>query len=39
MSNEVFIKILLVTLTCFLFVYLMVPLVKKIANHIGAMVS
>ena len=37
MSNEVFIKILLVTLTCFLFVYLMVPLVKKIAEHIGAL--
>ena len=37
MSNEIFIKILLVTLTCFLFVYLMVPIVKKIAEHIGAL--
>ncbi len=37
MSNEVFIKILLVTLACFLFVYLIVPYVKKIANHVGAM--
>lgn len=37
MSCEMFIKILLVTLTCFLFVYLIVPIVKKIAEHIGAL--
>ena len=37
MSNETFIKVLLVTLTCYLFVYLMVPIVKKIANHVGAL--
>ena len=37
MSTELFIKILLVILTCFLFVYILVPIVKKIASHIGAM--
>ena len=37
MSTEIFIKILLVTFSCFLFVYLLVPFVKKIAEHIGAM--
>ena len=37
MSNEIFIQVLLVTLTCYLFVYLMVPIVKKIANHVGAL--
>lgn len=37
MSNEIFVKILLVTFSCFLFVYLLVPIVKKIANHINAL--
>lgn len=37
MSNEMFVQILLVTFSCYLIVYLMVPVVKKIANHIGAM--
>ena len=37
MSTELFIKIILVIVTCFLFVYILVPVVKKIANHVGAM--
>ena len=37
MSNETLIQVLLVTLTCYLFVYLIVPIVKKIANHVGAL--
>ena len=37
MSTELFIKIILVILTCFLFVYILVPIVKNIANHVGAM--
>ena len=37
MTNETLIKILLVTFSCYLFVYLTVPIVKKIAEHIGAM--
>ena len=37
MSTELFIKIILVILTCFLFVYILVPVVKKIAEHVGAM--
>lgn len=37
MSNEIFIKIILITLVCYLIVYLMVPIVKKIADHVGAL--
>lgn len=37
MSVELFSKIILVIFTCFLFVYILVPVVKKIANHVGAM--
>lgn len=37
MTNETLIKILLVTFSCYLVVYLLVPIVKKIAEHIGAM--
>lgn len=37
MSKEIFIQVLLVTFVCFLFVYLMVPIVKKIANHVNAL--
>lgn len=36
MSQELFIKIILVILVCFLFVYILVPVVKKIAYHINA---
>ncbi len=36
MSQELFVKIVLVILVCFLFVYILVPVVKKIAYHINA---
>ena len=37
MSVELLSKILLVIFTCFLFVYILVPVIKKVANHVGAM--
>ena len=37
MTTKILINILLVTLTCFLFVYLIVPFIKKIAIHINAL--
>ena len=36
MSVELLSKILLVIVTCFLFVYILVPVIKKVANHVGA---
>ena len=37
MSYEMLIKIFLIIFSCYLFVYLMVPLVKKIAHHVNAL--
>ena len=36
MSNEELIRIFMMVLTSFIFVYLIIPFIKNVAEHIGA---